>query len=97
VEHGDATDCDGLRAATIAAQAVTDKPSLIKVIYYFSKVYFRIGTPINNTCCNCRCTQVRTTIGLGSKNEGTEKVHGSPLGAVDLAAVKTKVVSFFSV
>jgi transketolase len=35
--------------------------------------------------------KVRTTIGCGSKNEGTEKVHGSPLGAADLASVKSKV------
>lgn len=64
MENGDTGDVSGLRAAVAAAQAVTDKPSLIKV---------------------------RTTIGLGSKNQGTEKVHGSPLGAADLAAVKAKV------
>ena len=32
--------------------------------------------------------KVRTTIGLGSGKQGTEKVHGSPLGAEDLASVK---------
>ena len=34
--------------------------------------------------------KVRTTIGFGSKNEGTEKVHGSPLGKDDVAAAKRK-------
>ena len=28
-------------------------------------------------------------IGFGSTNQGSEKVHGAPLGAADLAAVKT--------
>lgn len=32
--------------------------------------------------------RLRTTIGFGSKNQGTEKVHGSPLGAEDVKAVK---------
>jgi transketolase len=34
--------------------------------------------------------KVRTTIGFGSVSQGTEKVHGSPLGANDLANVKKK-------
>lgn len=34
--------------------------------------------------------KVRTTIGFGSKKEGTEAVHGSPLGEEDLANVKKK-------
>ncbi|KAJ3275408.1 Transketolase [Terramyces sp. JEL0728] len=34
--------------------------------------------------------KIRTTIGFGSKNEGEEKVHGSPLGAEDVANVKAK-------
>lgn len=34
--------------------------------------------------------KVRTTIGFGSAAQGTEKVHGSPLGATDLANVKKK-------
>ncbi|KAJ3258280.1 Transketolase [Boothiomyces macroporosus] len=34
--------------------------------------------------------KIRTTIGFGSKNEGEEKVHGAPLGAEDVANVKTK-------
>ena len=33
---------------------------------------------------------VRTTIGFGSKLEGTQKVHGAPLKPEDLAAVKSK-------
>jgi len=33
---------------------------------------------------------VKTTIGLGSGKEGTEKTHGSPLGDDDLASVKKK-------
>lgn len=32
--------------------------------------------------------KVRTTIGKGSKKQGTEKVHGAPLGAEDIAHVK---------
>jgi transketolase len=32
--------------------------------------------------------QIRTTIGHGSSKQGTEKVHGSPLGAADIAALK---------
>jgi transketolase len=34
--------------------------------------------------------RVRTTIGFGSSKQGTEKVHGAPLGADDVAAVKKK-------
>eukprot|EP00730_Choanoeca_flexa_P000139 TRINITY_DN10062_c0_g1_i2.p1 TRINITY_DN10062_c0_g1~~TRINITY_DN10062_c0_g1_i2.p1 ORF type:complete len:684 (+),score=235.73 TRINITY_DN10062_c0_g1_i2:65-2116(+) len=34
--------------------------------------------------------KVRTIIGIGSAKEGTEKVHGSPLGDEDLANVKKK-------
>jgi len=34
--------------------------------------------------------RVRTTIGFGSAKQGTEKVHGNPLGAEDVAAVKKK-------
>jgi transketolase len=34
--------------------------------------------------------KVRTTIGFGSAKQGTEKVHGSPLGDDDVAAAKKK-------
>jgi len=34
---------------------------------------------------------VKTTIGFGSSKQGTEKVHGSPLGAEDVANVKKKL------
>jgi len=34
--------------------------------------------------------KVKTIIGFGSAKQGTEKVHGSPLGADDVAAVKKK-------
>ncbi|CAG8440292.1 2076_t:CDS:10 [Acaulospora morrowiae] len=34
--------------------------------------------------------KIRTTIGIGSKNEGTEKVHGSPLHQDDIVEVKKK-------
>jgi len=34
--------------------------------------------------------KVRTTIGFGSKKQGTEGVHGSPLGAEDIVQVKKK-------
>jgi transketolase len=32
--------------------------------------------------------KVRTTIGIGSKDQGTEKVHGNPLKPDDIASVK---------
>lgn len=34
--------------------------------------------------------KVRTTIGFGSVNEGTEKVHGSPMEKEDIAKIKKK-------
>lgn len=34
--------------------------------------------------------QIRTTIGFGSQFQGTEKVHGAPLGADEVIAVKKK-------
>ena len=60
VKDGD-SDLAGLEAAIKAAQAVTDKPSLISV---------------------------HTTIGFGSKKQGTEKVHGEALGDEDLKHAK---------
>ena len=60
VKDGD-SDLGGLEAAIKAAQAVTDKPSLISV---------------------------HTTIGFGSKKQGTEKVHGEALGDDDLKHAK---------
>lgn len=38
----------------------------------------------------CLAIQIRTVIGAGSAAEGTHGVHGSPLGATDLANVKSK-------
>jgi transketolase len=35
--------------------------------------------------------KVKTTIGFGSAKQGTEKVHGAPLGKEDLANVKKKL------
>lgn len=63
VANGDADNVDEIVQAIKAAQAVTDKPTIISV---------------------------KTTIGFGSSKEGTSKVHGAPLGAEDLAAVKAK-------
>lgn len=34
--------------------------------------------------------EIKTVIGFGSKNEGTAKVHGAPLGSEDWAATKAK-------
>ena len=34
--------------------------------------------------------EIKTVIGFGSKNEGTAKVHGAPLGAEDWTATKAK-------
>ena len=44
-------------------------------------------------CRRCVCKdvlQVRTVIGHGSSIQGSHKVHGAPLGATDLAHVKTQ-------
>lgn len=62
VEDGD-NDLAGIEAAIKKAQAVTDKPSLIKL---------------------------RTTIGFGSKEQGTHSVHGSALKADDITQIKKK-------
>jgi transketolase len=62
VTDGD-NDVSSIEAALLAAQKVTDKPSIIKLT---------------------------TTIGFGSAKQGTEGVHGSPLGAADIANLKTK-------
>lgn len=35
--------------------------------------------------------EIKTTIGWGSQNEGTEKVHGAPLGADDIKQLKAKL------
>jgi len=59
----DVQDLDALMAATEAAKAVTNKPSMIKV---------------------------RTEIGYGSKKQGSNSVHGSPLGGEDLKQLKEK-------
>lgn len=62
VTDGD-NDTNAIEAALLAAQKVTDKPSIIKLT---------------------------TTIGFGSAKQGTEGVHGSPLGAADITNLKTK-------
>jgi len=35
--------------------------------------------------------QIRTTIGYGSSKQGSEKVHGSPLGEADILAIKKQL------
>ncbi len=40
--------------------------------------------------CNLQWSSRSTRIGFGSGKEGSHKVHGSPLGPEDLAAVKAK-------
>lgn len=35
--------------------------------------------------------EIKTTIGWGSQNEGTEKVHGAPLSADDIKQLKEKL------
>lgn len=35
--------------------------------------------------------EIKTTIGWGSQNEGTEKVHGAPLSADDIKQLKVKL------
>lgn len=51
---------------------------------------------LNNAIENAMKTQgkpsfikIRTTIGYGSKNQGTEKVHGAPLGTEDIKNIKS--------
>lgn len=56
-------DLEGIEKAIKEAQAVTDKPSIIKL---------------------------KTTIGFGSKQEGTHSVHGSALKADDIKQLKEK-------
>ena len=57
----DGNDLDGIEQAIRAAQAETDRPSLISI---------------------------KTIIGYGSPQEGTSKVHGSPLGNENLRKAK---------
>ncbi|MCD8740852.1 transketolase [Mucilaginibacter roseus] len=57
----DGNDLKAIEEAILAAQAVTDKPSLISV---------------------------KTIIGYGSPQQGTNKVHGNPLGADNLKKTK---------
>ena len=80
----DVTDLNAVRKAIEKAKAETSRPSLIKVIitYCIFHGVFKYLTffPL--------CTQIRTVIGHGSGKQGTEKVHGAPLGAADLKLVK---------
>ena len=62
VATGDSADISTLRDAVSAAQAATDRPSLIKV---------------------------KTTIGFGASKQGTAGVHGAPIGAPDIAKIKS--------
>lgn len=57
----DGNDLKSIEEAILAAQAITDKPSLISV---------------------------KTIIGYGSPQQGTNKVHGNPLGADNLKKTK---------
>ena len=50
------------------------------MFFFFSNIIFLRPSLIS----------VKTTIGLGSIKQGTEKTHGSPLGEEDLANVKKK-------
>jgi len=54
------------------------------------------GSDLRQAVANARAVldkpsmiKVRTTIGFGSKKQGTEKVHGSPLGDDDIKHLKT--------
>lgn len=62
VDNGD-SDLEGIDKALKECQAVTDKPSIIKL---------------------------KTTIGFGSKQQGTHGVHGAPLKADDIEQLKEK-------
>ena len=73
-------DLVGIQAAIERAKAVRDKPSLICIKFVSTMAVSSVF--IHAT--------FRTTIGFGSAKQGTEKVHGAPLGDVDVAAVKTK-------
>ena len=94
----DIHDLDALMAATEAAKAVTDKPSMIKVrcglIGWGVECDSRRGG--GSTCVliptppqpPLHPKQVKTVIGYGSKKQGTHGVHGAPLGGEDLKHVK---------
>src|SRR5687767_14976118 len=62
VDNGD-SDLEAIDKAIKECQAVTDKPSIIKL---------------------------KTTIGFGSKQQGTHGVHGAPLKADDIEQLKEK-------
>lgn len=78
----DANDLEQLQAALNRAKLETSKPSLIKV--NSSNIICYKGGIFSN-----ENGQIRTCIGYGSPKQGSEKVHGAPLGAADLKAVKT--------
>jgi hypothetical protein len=50
------------------------------------------GCSLNQVVLPFDGRQVRTTIGFGSTKQGTEKVHGSPLGADDIKQVRASSV-----
>lgn len=73
VSDGD-HDLDAIKKAIAAAQKVTDKPSLIKVRTTIGKVFEAASSRLYETHA---LTHYNT--GFGSKNQGKESVHGTPL------------------
>lgn len=85
----DVNDLQAVRAAIAAAKAETSKPSIIKVSFLllWSSKSFLMHLIFFICVLD---TQIRTVIGHGSSKAGSHGVHGAPLGASDLKAVKTK-------
>lgn len=72
VSDGD-DNLDAIKKAIEAAQKVTDKPSLIKVRTTIGKI------SINTELICIKLHALIIIVGFGSKNQGKESVHGSPL------------------
>jgi transketolase len=92
-------DLEGIKRAIEEAKKVTDKPSIIKVRTTIGTRPFppRRASGVTLVCgaaslnSRARWAWLGRRTGFGSKKEGTEGVHGSPLGEEDLANVKTKL------
>ena len=81
VANGD-SDLKGIYEAIETARTVKDKPTIIRLRYEFFL-----------DCCTCTGLMfeaISTTIGFGSKLQGTHGVHGNVLKPDDTEQIKTK-------